>query len=165
VSVYQPYSHTSLKRLGITSSSIFSVLLVSSDYENNSGSGEHLWLSSRLWKQPRIGSSVSLSVLLSSKPEKTWDCELKHLFSSFALIRLWKQLTIDHNKTNIDEEYHLYFISHESRLYIALLLYKFCLEFFKRRIFLVGWYATYSLLLLHLQPLTCMCLVQRLLQQ
>jgi hypothetical protein len=50
-----------------------------------------VWLSSRSWKQPRIGSSVGLSALLSSKPEKTWDCELKHFFSSFSLIRLWKQ--------------------------------------------------------------------------
>jgi hypothetical protein len=45
-----------------------------------------------------IGLSVSLSALLSSKPEKTWDYELKHLFSS----------------TNIDEEYHLYSIGRES---------------------------------------------------
>jgi hypothetical protein len=39
-------------------------------------------------KKPRIDSNVNLSALLSSKPEKTWDCELNHLFSSFALIRL-----------------------------------------------------------------------------
>jgi hypothetical protein len=100
-----------------------------------------------------------LSALLSSKPKKTWDFELKHIFSSFALIWLWKLHGNDHNKINIDEEYHLYSIGHESWLYITLLLHRFCLEFFKCRIFLAGWYATYSLLLPHLQSLTCMCLV------
>jgi hypothetical protein len=72
---------------------------------------------------------------------------------------LWKQLGNDHNKTIVDEEYHLYSIDIGSWLHIALLLHRFCLEFFKRRIFLVGWYAMYSSLLPHLQSLTCMCLV------
>jgi hypothetical protein len=50
--------------------------------------------------------------------------------------------------------------------YISLYCYiDFCLEFFKRRIFLAGWYSTYSSLLPHLRSLTCMCLVQRLLRQ
>jgi hypothetical protein len=78
---YPSYSHPSLKRLeprwaqasfqlfcswfvncGLKH---FSALLLSFGCENNSGSGEHLWLSSGPWKHPRIGSSAGFVSLLA----------------------------------------------------------------------------------------------------
>jgi hypothetical protein len=112
VLAYHPsYSHPSLKRLGIYEFkhifSSFALIRIKQLRDRVSAS----WLSSRLWKQPRI------SQVLAYQPSYSYPIlkrlrtdELKHLFSSFALIRVeqlwdrpsamwllskpWKQLRI-----------------------------------------------------------------------
>jgi hypothetical protein len=85
---YQPsYSHPSLKRLGIGKLkhlfSSFAVIRV----EQLQNRASAIWLSSRLWKQHRIGQILAYQPFYSNPSLKRFGIsELKHLFSSFALI-------------------------------------------------------------------------------